>query len=114
MEPTQLSDQERIRGYVVDVLINKFLHFGLNREEVAALAKDVLAKTEGVATDAELEKALHDLVQNHPKLKNAEIQEWDFKDHQMTQEKTNRLIELLHQGDLEQAVQLAHQFEEGV
>jgi hypothetical protein len=111
MDTQTLSDLERIRGYVVQVIIDRFTHLGLDRHRVAEIAKEVLGKTEGLTSEDDLVKVLDELAGKYPQIKPAEVAEWSFRDHKLAETKVNQLIDLLHQGNIEGAAAKANEFE---
>lgn len=111
MDESKISDQERIRAYVVDVLINRFVHLGLDRHQIAQIAQAVLQRTNGLSSDEELARALDELAVQYPQIKPAEVSEWSFRDHKYAANKVNQLVDLLHQGNIESASALAENFE---
>jgi DNA repair protein RadC len=102
-----LKDQVRIRQYTVEVLIELFLQQKLDREQIAEIARAVLSETDGITELGDLEKAIHQLVDTYPILKEIEVKESAYLDQHLSENKVNKITELLRRGDLDQAATLA-------
>ena len=111
IEPQTIEwEIERIRGYIVQVMLDEIRAKELNRTQAQQMAQDALEMTGQITNAAQVREVLEQLVQKHPLLEITVVKHLTYIEDQLKAAAATRITKLLREGKIEEAGALAKQY----